>query len=485
MKNKLSILTLSCLALCWMVFTGCVKKDFDNPPYGGDIDPNLPVNATIADLKAKINANGLNPTRIDQDLTISGIVVADDRSGNFYKQIVLQDETGGIPVLINRGSLYNDYPIGRKVYIRCKGLTLATYGDFIQLGYGIDADGYLSGIPNTFLDDVLVKATYPHDLPVHQVSIAQLNNLSLSDNLLGTFVEIPMAQFVSADIGLDIAEHFDVSSATERTLQDCNDDRIVVRTSGYCNFRTVKIPSAGGVVRGIYTKYRTTPQFIVRDENDFSLKGDRCPFGSSTDTLITIGQLRSMYSGSSLVVNNRRIRGTVISDLQGGDNITSRNMVVQDGDRGIVVRFASSSDNVWAMGDSLEILISGYTLSEFGNLLQIGDQVTVADVQKLGTGSVQPRIASIFDIMNNFESWESTLITIPQATLVSGDSTTYNGKILLNDGSVQNNFIMYTNWYANFANEVAPIGQVKNVTGFLWSTSAEQRISIRNTTDIQ
>ena len=74
------------------VVSSCNKK-FDEPPLG--TDPNITANLTIKDLKAMYSSIG-NFQKVNDDKVISGIVIADDRSGNFYKQIIIQDETGGI-----------------------------------------------------------------------------------------------------------------------------------------------------------------------------------------------------------------------------------------------------------------------------------------------------------------------------------------------------------------------------------------------------
>lgn len=56
----------------------------------------------------------------------------DDRSGNYYKTLVIQDATGGIEVKFD-GYLYNQFPVGRQVYIKCKGLVLTDYAGLTQL----------------------------------------------------------------------------------------------------------------------------------------------------------------------------------------------------------------------------------------------------------------------------------------------------------------------------------------------------------------
>lgn len=467
--------------------SSCVKKDFDSPPYGGDIDPKLPVNSSIWNLKQLYYNSPSKSAVIDQDYTISGVVVANDESGNFYKQIIIQDSSAAIAININRSSLYSDFPLGRKVYIKCRGLVLGHYNDFIQMGYGFDTDGSVVEIPSTLMNDYVVKANYPVAVTPITMSIADLQTVATNEKMVGMLIKIDRAQFISGEVGQTFAVSPDISSGTDRTLEDCSHASIVLRTSGYSNFRAEKLPNNSGAVYCIYSRYRNDAQLILRDLNDLKFDTERCPFGSATDTLMRIGDLRNMYQGVPIVINNRRIRGTVISDLDPnvGDNITGRNMVLQDGDRGIVVRFSAFGENTWALGDSIEVIISGQTLSEFGNLLQIGDQVLGANVQKLGTGNVISRTTTIADIINNFEDWESTLVTIPNATLVSGQNTTYQGIIDLNDNSSQTNFPMFTQSYASFANTTAPIGQTKSITGFLYSISTANRISIRRLTDVQ
>ena len=489
MKNLKSIIILTVALLIGA--TACVKKDFDAPPYAGDFDPNLPVNTTIKQLKTKfVLGQNYEPVLIEDDVTIQGIVTANDQSGNFYKQIIIQDSTGAIPVKINRSGLYSDFPVGRKVYIKCQGLSLGEYGDFIQLGRGKDEKDDLADIPNTLINDYIIKASYPHVVEPKVVSVSDLNVPALGEDMLGMLVKFERVQvidqFRGETYGEDPNDPNTTSSGENRKVESCGGAEIILRNSNYCNFQSALMPDGSGELIGIYSRFGNDAQILIRDLNDVNFNKERCPFGSVSDTLMSIGDLRTMYMGTPIVVQNRKIRGVVISDPDDafGNNITSRNMVLQDGDRGIVVRFKSYDDNTWEMGDSLEIILSGQTLSEFGRLLQIGDQIEADNVQKLGTGNITPRVATIADIITNFEDWESTLITIKNANFVSGANTTYQGAIQLNDGSTGTDFPMYTQFYAEFANVPAPIGQTKTVTGFLYSITSTDRFSIRRLTDV-
>ena len=89
-------------------------------------------NTTIAQLKALYKSG---PVKIEKDIVIGGQVVSEDRSGNVYKSIYIQDATGGIELKIGKNALYNDYKLGQWVYVKCGGLTLGAYNGMIQLGY--------------------------------------------------------------------------------------------------------------------------------------------------------------------------------------------------------------------------------------------------------------------------------------------------------------------------------------------------------------
>ena len=107
MKKTRIYIALVLGALC---LGSCMDEDWkapdfgDNPPYGNnEIVPNKAVQTTIAELKTKyasvITSNGYK--LIEDDLQLHAVVNGNDQGGNLYKQISIQDETGGIIVGIN------------------------------------------------------------------------------------------------------------------------------------------------------------------------------------------------------------------------------------------------------------------------------------------------------------------------------------------------------------------------------------------------
>jgi len=104
-------------------------SEADLPGFGGTF-------TTIQELKAMYKSGG---REILEDIWIKGQVVSSDKTGNIYREMYIQDETGGIDVKIGKSSLYSDYRLGQWIYVYCNGLTLGAYNGMPQLGVEPDA----------------------------------------------------------------------------------------------------------------------------------------------------------------------------------------------------------------------------------------------------------------------------------------------------------------------------------------------------------
>jgi hypothetical protein len=478
---KKLITYFSLVLLITLSVSSCVKQKFDAPPDTTSVDPNLPVNSSIWQLKQKFNAVSGIPVEITDDITISGIVVADDRSGNFYKQIIVQDTSSGIVVLIGRASLYNDFPIGRKVYIKCKGLYLGAYGKFIQLGYKPDISNSLSDIPSIKIANYIVKASFiPDSIKPKVVSINQLTSVDANAKLLGTLIQIDEAEFEGSVIGQPYAQDPNIASGTDRMIEDCALTQIIVRNSGYASFKNALLPAGKGPIKAIYSRYNSDAQLLIRDTSDVQMNGSRC---SGNLNLVSIKSIRQMFPGSGNfnLGNELKIKGIVISDKSKG-NISANNIAIQDATGGIVARFTSSS-GLPSLGDEVEINVSGAVLSEYpttgGGVLQIGGLSTGKFI-KTGTGSVTPRIATIKQINDSLEAWESTLVSVSGVTLTGG--ATYSGSKTATDAS--GTITLYTMSGATFATSTLPTTPV-SVIAIVGQFAATKQLSIRNLNDVQ
>lgn len=468
--KQLSVL----LAVLIVAISSCVKQDFDAPPDSSQIDPGLVANTTIAQLRALYTSGA--PVLITDDKIIAGIVIADDRSGNFYKQIIIQDATAGILINIDATSLYNDYPVGRKVYVKCKGLYIGAYSSMVQLGAGIDASNSPASpdrIPQTAIPLYVVKGPSGQAVTPKIVRISQLNNTYQSQ-----LIQIVDAEFDAADLGKPYSDPSTVTSGSNRNVKSCSGGAIIMRNSAYSNFASQILPNGNGVLTAVYTVFGSTKQLVIRDPSDVQFTGTRCPgFGQG---VISIRTVRNQWGGTNqTVAANTIIRGIVISDRTGGNTNSSNIVVTNTGnDAGIVVRFAAPHS--FNVGDSVEINLATGSLSEFNSLLQV-QFVPLANATLKGTGfSLAPRVTTVSNLVANGEDWESTLVKINNAT-VTGTGTTWNGTTNINDGtSIQH----FTNAAATFSGATLPAGN-KNFTCIVSQFGSARQVYIRTLADVQ
>ena len=109
MNKIIKLLTTVIMVAAIGTLSSC-KKTFDSPPEPSD--PAIVANSSIKALKLMhTTAGALNV--ISSDLVISGVIVANDKSGNLYKQLFIQDSTGGLQILLEASSLYGTYPVGQ------------------------------------------------------------------------------------------------------------------------------------------------------------------------------------------------------------------------------------------------------------------------------------------------------------------------------------------------------------------------------------
>jgi len=470
---KYFVRIVSVIVSC-VLFSSCLKKDFDSPPDLTGYDPQLTVTTSIAELKMlPVNK------KIAEDLVIYGIVTADDKSGNFYKQIVVQDSTGGITILIDANSLYNDYPVGRKIYLKCKDLYLGNYNDLPQIGYTPDGTGSITGIPSTLLNNYIVKANYPNTVTPVKLPLSQIAVTDFS--LLNRLVTIDGLEFDSLNVYKKYADPAP-SSGTSRTLKDCNGSTIILRTSGYAGFQPYLTPAGRGSITAIYTSYKGTPQLVIRDTSDIKFYGTRCngtviepPAAAST---VPVDSIRKLWKGTDVALGTYKIKGIVISDKAGNNTTSGKLLTLQDGNAGIVI-FLSSSHN-FAQGDSVVVDISGGTLADFNGILEITN-VSASNAEKVGTAYIAPKVVTIKELVDNFDKYMSTLVKIQNATITGGG--TFVGSKTLSDGSGPT-IVVYTYNSAVFANNPVP-ATAKSYTAIVSQYGSTKQLLIRNTTDIQ
>lgn len=467
------------LGLSALTITSCVKQDFDEPPSNDY--PEVETNATIADIKEYFVADEY--TTIDEDLVFSATVVANDSSGNYFKSLIIQDETGGIELSINAVNLFNQFPVGRKIYISAKGLVISDYNNLIQLGgntYFDNGEERLGGIEEVLIDKYIVKGAPGHHIAAREIT--SFSDLNIDDQ--STLVKLNGVQFIENDLNKTYADAENLQTVNLR-IENCSGQEIILRTSGHSDFADEVVPDGNGTMTGIYSIFGTDRQFYIRSTDDVKFTGERCDGSGGggddcgfDEELISIQDLRNVYQGTpTKAPKDSKIRGVVISD-RSKENIHGQNMIVQDDSGyGILIRFGESHRH--NLGEEVEVVVHEADLAEFNGLLQL-DNVKPSKSCSLGqTAQPEPVTMTIAELNDNVKRYESTLIKIENGKL-SGGGGRYAGGTTLKDntGSIE----LFTRFDATFSDDKYPTGDVDVVA--IVSYFDKPQLSIRSAADV-
>jgi len=290
MQNKFRVWmgSVTAIAALCLMMASC-KKTFNDPPYL--TNPGVVANTSIKALKARYGALG-NPIAITDSVVISGIVNCDDKSGNYYQQISIQDSTGGILLRLAGSNLYTSYPVGRQIFVKCKGLYLGDYGGMIQLGGGIDSVSNPNRNGVTLLsanlqDQYIIKGALNQPLVPKVVTISQLTT-SVQDPYLATLIKLQNMQFNSGELSKGI---YATAADQNRIVEACtspSSNKITLRSSSYAKFAVDSLPRGNGDIVGIYSIFTSTKQLTIRDTTDVNFTNPRCG-GSGASGSITLG----------------------------------------------------------------------------------------------------------------------------------------------------------------------------------------------------
>ena len=277
--NKIVKLLMAVIIIAASATLSSCKKTFDNPP--GPADPAIVANTSIKALKALHTVAGAYNV-ITTDIIISGTVVADDKSGNLYKQLYIEDSTGGLQVLLDANSLYGTYPVGRKVFIKCNGLCITDYNGTMELGVKATVAGLPSnqGIPSNLVNQYVVGGSLNNPVVPHVVTLAQLTT-NMQDKYLGSLIQLD--GFAFSNINTTYSDTSAYKSTVNLDIKNCPGQTVIVRTSAYANFAGEKVAQGRGSIYAIYTTFGTTKQLILRSTDDVKFTDPyACPLPPGT-----------------------------------------------------------------------------------------------------------------------------------------------------------------------------------------------------------
>lgn len=255
--SRICILCLL-IALDLVLFSCKKKKDTEEPA------PLIPVNSTekkidINALRAKFAMNPSSNYKFQADSLLYCTVIADEVSGNFFKELFVRDAGASIRLKLKASSTF---VIGDSLKINIKNAYLNHEFNLIQLD-SIDAS------------TMITKITGGLNPQPELVTIEQLiANTTATNPLQSRLVRINNAEFTS----LSFPTFADpvLFAAKNHTIQSCSPAKLTVRTNGYANFAASTPPAGNGSVIGIVSQFGTDIQLRIRKLLDVNMTGTLC-----------------------------------------------------------------------------------------------------------------------------------------------------------------------------------------------------------------
>ena len=207
-------------------------------------------------------------TLITGDFVLKAKVIANDKSANFFKYIYVEDATGGIRINIDKADMFNDprFVVGKEVYVKLKNLYVGAVNGEVQLGSPFGATvGRIAEVDvyKYFFDSKkAITAVTATEKTITQFTMADV----------GRWVKIKDLQFIAGDLEKVYAS----GAVTNRTLEDCSGNKVLLRTSNFADFAGQVIESGKGDVYGVLSIFNGTYQLWITDILGADLDDPRC-----------------------------------------------------------------------------------------------------------------------------------------------------------------------------------------------------------------
>lgn len=183
-------------------------------------------NTSISQLRSSISV-------IEDDLIIEGIVTANDSSGNFYKEIYIEEQTDNpylktyrtARVHIGFYDSHSLYPTGSTLCIKLKGMVAVRLDGQLNIGFPPTSGQYTpEAIPTVAIAQEIIRVNPKSD---KQLKVGKYEIDELERYIIGRKVQIDNL-------------YFEVQSGrygTARVLKELkNDSHITLTTSSYAKF---------------------------------------------------------------------------------------------------------------------------------------------------------------------------------------------------------------------------------------------------------
>ena len=206
-------------------------------------------NTLISELRQSINIG--EHRVINDDCVIVGRVTSSDRDDNFYRTMTVQDQSGGIEVVVGLDRLHTTYPEGLLVALNLKGCTLGyRYG---TLQVGSTAPSYENYDVDYLHSQIDVHRVITRSLDIDIIEPTPRTIAELREEMCGELAEVSNLRLI-ASTSIDTLRNESLANAKWRGYAlfcDDENDTLLIFTRDYASYANNAIPHSIRALRGI------------------------------------------------------------------------------------------------------------------------------------------------------------------------------------------------------------------------------------------
>ena len=253
--------------LFFVIFTitlfGC-QKEYEIP-QPEKLDTQLAANTTMSAITNGLDSFEENTITFYDDLIIEAYVVSSDKAGNFFNELIIQDNyenpTTGIALQIDESSLFERFPFGSKIYIQLNGLSIAYQNGVIELGRINENE--IETLTEFLIDNHIFRSDEVFSIIPLPIKLTEIN-----ENHNNLFIELNQMQFpksllepTAKTLAAENTDSFDGL----RPLLNCETElELMLSTSVFSSFKTMTLPSKLGNIKGVLTRDFDDLRYVLK-----------------------------------------------------------------------------------------------------------------------------------------------------------------------------------------------------------------------------
>lgn len=209
---------------------------------------------------------------IENSHIIEGYVVSSDENGNFENKLVLQDAienpTAGIQLLIDDETIFEQFAIGDKIYVKLDKLYMGQNDGILSIGY--PKGNTITEIEEEDVSRFIYNSGENFNISPTDILIADIVNPAYES----TLVNVLDVQLVENELGSAFAYYSGTSNGV-RTLESCNEfTKFSVFTNGNASFANELFPKGHGNITGVLN---TNLEIRTSEDVQFDMLYEVCP----------------------------------------------------------------------------------------------------------------------------------------------------------------------------------------------------------------